>query len=262
MDPEQYPKTDVGEHQEEQIIRDFNMFNYHINSHKMRWLKDVIDVIDAHRFVDDFCGELDVTYEWEYSRGGQEVGVCQDEVNGVVKLSTGAELNTRCEITQRNECWKLKDCYPLYAEARIKISSITKSVFWFGLIEGTTFVTGTHPDNYVAFFSPSGNANIEFLSRSLNAAYADYGPFIDTGIDYAAGKWIRLGLHWDGEGTVRWFVIEDGNAPQTILATGLRTTYIPQAQTLTLGLGIKTSDSDAKSISVDYIKCAQLRVIE
>lgn len=264
MDPEQYPKTDVGDHQEEQIIRDFSMFNYHINSHKMRWLKNVIDVIDAHRFVDDFCHEIDTTNIWAVNRdGGAGTYDCEDEVNGVLKLCPVADdLRNYVEITQMNKCWKLVNCYPLYTEARIKISSITNSVFWFGLLDADSWLNDTHPSDYVAFFSPSGNANIEFLSRSLEAAYAGYGPFIDTGIDYEAGEWIRLGLHWDGAGTIRWFVIEDGNEPQTILATGTRTTYIPQTVELTVGFGIQTYDASAKCMSIDYLKCAQLRVIE
>ncbi|NIO41906.1 MAG: hypothetical protein GTO41_18085, partial [Burkholderiales bacterium] len=64
QDPVQYPKTGVGEHQEERIIRDAFMFNYHINSHKMSWLKNVIDITDAHRLVDDF-DDFDLDDDWD-----------------------------------------------------------------------------------------------------------------------------------------------------------------------------------------------------
>lgn len=259
QDPEQYPKCDVGEHQEEQIVRDFYMFNYHINSHKMRWLKDVIDIIDAHRKMWDFCEALDDGIVWNVSTVAKGTSsptyTCTDEVNGVLLLQTDNADNDDIEITRLCECWKLVDCYPLYTEIRMKIDDIGASNFWFGLVTGNSFFT--QPDDFIVFENDGVDENLE-ITNHVNGA----GNETLTGQTLSDDTWIRLGIHWDGAGTARWFVIQDGDAPQTILATGLITTHIVQDEELSIGFGIRNEGAATRQMYIDYVKIAQLRVIE
>lgn len=259
MNPEQFPKTDVGAHQEEQIIRDFYMFNYHVNSHKMRWLKDVIDIIDAHRRMFDFCEALDDGIVWNVDTvalgTSSPTYTCIDEVNGVLLLQTDNADNDNIEVTRLCECWKLVDCYPLYAEIRMKIDDVGASNFWFGLITGTSYFTP--PNDFVVFENDGIDENIE-ISNSLNGT----GSETLTGQTLSDDTWIRLGIHWDGAGTIRWFVIQDGDAPQTILATGTITTNIVQDEELRIGFGIQNEGAASRQMKIDYIKVCQKRVIE
>ncbi len=257
---DKFPKPGVGAHQEEQIIRDFEMFNYHINSTKMRWLKDVIDIIDAHRYMFDFCEGLDDGILWNVDvieiGQGSATYTCNNEVNGVLLLQNAGNEDDHIEVTRLCECWKFVNCYPLYAEIRFKIDNPTLGEFWFGFVTGTSFFT---PPNDFFVFEVDGNAdsNLE-VSNQVNGA----GNEDQTGHTLSNDTWLRLGLHWDGAGTVRWFVIQDGDAPQTILFSGQVTTSIVQDEELTIGFGIQNGSAAARHMHVDYLKVAQKRVIE
>lgn len=252
-----FPKVDVGAHQPEQIWRDFEMFNIHINAHKQRWLKDVIDIIDAHRFEEDFCDLPNVDYVWKQPGMSAAPLGCGDEVNGVLPLSTiGNSDNEIAELVHQCECWKLVGCYPLYAELRFKLNDALNSDFWFGLVTGTSWFAPV-PDDYVVFHKDDDDRNLDFANH-----LDGIGNDVDTGIDLANNTWYRLGIHWDGDGTVRYFVIEDGDFPQTILATGSATAFIVQDEVLALGFGVRAGEAERKTIYVDYIKCVQKRVIE
>ncbi len=256
QDFDKFPKTDVGAHQEEQIIRDFEMFNYHINSTKMRWLKDVIDIIDAHRYMFDFCEGLDDGILWNVDETNAASYSCSNVVNGVLLLQNGGALDDRIEVTRLCECWKFVDNYPLYAEIRFQIDDPTLGEFWFGFITGTTFFT--QPDDFFVFeVDGAADSNLE-ISNQVNGA----GNETLTGHTLSDDTWLRLGLHWDGSGTVRWFVIQDGDAPQTILYTGSVTTSIVQDEELTIGFGVRNEGGAARSMSIDYLKVCQKRVIE
>jgi len=261
QDPQAFPNTDVPAHQEQQIIRDFNMFNYHINSHKMRWLKDVIDIIDAHRRMFDFCEDLDSGIMWNVDTvalgTSSPTYTCRNEVNGVLQLVTDNADNDNIEVTRLCECWKLVDNYPLYTEIRFKLDEVLTSNFWFGLITGTSFFVAGPPDDCVVFENDGADANLEITNR-VNGA----GNETLTGHTLVDDTWLRLGIHWDGDGTIRWFVIQDGDAPQTILFTGNITTSICQDEEFTIGFGVQNQGAETRNMYIDYVKICQKRVIE
>ena len=266
-DPVQYPKTNVGEHQRELIWRSPFMANLHINAHKLRWLKNIIDPIDCHRFGDDFCNSIDLTYDWYLHQSPRGSGLtgpdCNDEVNGVLSLTTDGDVGDSGELTQMCECWKLAACYPLYAEIRMKIVDPGGQVgpardcdFWFGLVEDHQWFA--LPTNWVAIHKDTTDWDFEFgtsnggVSTNMDNLYAPVNW----------NTWYRLAIHWDGLATLRYFIIQDGNFPQTILATGIKTDNIPMTAELALGFGIRQVGASAIALNVDYIKCCQYRVIE
>jgi len=257
---DKYPKVSVGTHQPEQIWRDWEMFNIHINAHKQRWLKDVIDIMDCHRFEDDFCHCVDTTFIWEEHEypgtSGAYTKCCVDLVNGVLELVTGQDEDDRTELTQYCECWKFVNCYPLYTEIRFHLDDALQCDFWFGLIQGNTWFGLTPPQNTAVFYKNDGSALLNFETRLAGAQTATAG--IATLVQCV---WYRLGIHWDGAGTIRYFLFQDGNFPQTVLATGSHTTNIPTTE-LRLGFGIAAGEDDHKTLAIDYIKSSQLRVIE
>lgn len=255
---DKFPKTSVGTHQEEQIWRDWEMFNIHINSHKMRWLKDITDIMDCHRFEDDFCNCLDITdtwylYQWP-GTSGVEVQCCLDKVNGVLDLGTGPDDDDQVELTQYCECWKCVDCYPLYGEIRFYLDDDDENEFWFGFIQGHSWFA--NPTNAMVFHKDDGNMLLDFDTELAGGLTSTTGLYTMT-----QDIWYRLGIHWDGNGTVRYFLFQDGNFPQTVLATGSHTTNIPTTE-LSFGFGLRNGEAVNKHLYVDYVKSAQLRVIE
>ena len=266
-DPLQYPKSNVGSHQQEQIWRSPFMANTHINAHKLRFLKNIIDPIDDHRFEDDFCNKPNLNFVWYLHQARQGSGLetpdCNNEVNGVLSMTTGGDEDDSGELTQMCECWKLAHCYPLYAEIRMRIVSPSglsgparSPDFWFGLVEDHQWFA--LPTNWVAIHKDATDWDFEFgtsnggVSTNMDNLYQPVNWNI----------WYRLGIHWDGVTTLRYFIIQDGNFPQTILATGTKTDNIPMAAELGLGWGIRQGAGEAISLNVDYVKCTQLRVIE
>lgn len=257
QDDLKFPKP-IGDapHQPELIIRDHAMKNYHINSHKMRWLKDVIDITDAHRMIDDFDG-FDLVgdeSDWIQTTHNSGAAALIDMVNGVLQLSTGQTEDDGLELTKVMEAFMCAECYPLYAEIRFKIDTAVQSDFWFGLVIGEGWF-GT-PTDAIVFESVDGDASLWFVTRTGAAQTRN-----DTTIDVTDDEWIRLGFHWDGDETIRWFVIADGNAPQEILAAGSHTTHVPTTE-LQFGFGVLTGAGAVVLMDIDYVKCVQLRVIE
>ena len=255
---DKFPKTCVGTNQQEQIWRDWQMFNIHINSHKMRWLKDVTDILDCHRFEDDFCNCPDTTftyylYQWP-GTSGIETLCCTDAVNGVLDMLTGPDDDDQAELTQYCECWKCVNCYPFYGEIRFWLDDDDQNEFWFGYIQNHSWFAGTQ--NAIVFHKDDGDQLLDFDTTLAGVTTTTTGIATMTQC-----TWYRLGIHWDGSGTVRYFLIQDGNFPQTILATGSHTTNIPTTE-LAFGFGLRNGEAVAKNLYVDYIKSAQLRVIE
>jgi len=265
-DPLQYPKTRIGPHQPELIWRSPFMANMHINAHKLRFLKNIIDPLDAHRFDHDFCALPDTTFDWYLrqspEQGGVAIPACIDEVNGVLQLITEGDNDDNGELTQMCECWKLARCYPLYAEIRMRLDSVgavgvaRECDFWFGFVEDHQWFV--LPTNWVAIHKDDNDIDFEF--GTSNGGISTNMDNLWFPVNW--NTWYRLGIHWDGDETLRYFVIQDEDFPQTILATGIKTDNIPQAAELALGFGIQAGEAKVTGVSVDYIKCSQYRVIE
>jgi len=255
---ENFPHSGVGSNQAELYIRDLYFLNYHINHDKWNVIK-MHDVIDAHRFVDDFCcGEVSGCWSITTTEEGQgsAAEACANLAGGVLTLTNAAADNDSDELQQDCECWKLVNGYPAYFEIRFKVSDGLQSDVWFGLATGTGgWFVGV--DDYVVFRKDDGDRNIDFVTCADSVETE-----VDTGQDLADLTWTRLGFHWDGEDTVRWFVIQDGDAPQTVLATGKVTTNICQDEEMAIGFGIRNGEAVAKVMYIDYVKGAQKRVIE
>jgi len=254
MRNDQFPTTSVGTHQPQRFIHDIQFLNYHINHDKWDWFKF---------FTPEFAARIEEHFfkwnptDWTITTveaAGAATEAISDHVNGVLLVTNGTADDDRDEITTQAESFKLLDNYPLYASMRFKISDPTQSDLWFGLIPAASYWAAT-PDDGVLFSKQDGDANLDFITR-YNAAQA----LTDTGIDLEALTWLRLGFHWDGDHTVRYFVFRDSDL--YCLAQGSHTTYICQDQEFRFGFGLMNGEADAKAIYVDYIKCAQRLAIE
>lgn len=253
---ESFPVAAPGTHQIQKHINDIEFLNYHFNHDKWAWYR-MFDITEAHRSVDDF-DFWDNAEEWDYNEveigQGSSTAALTDMVNGVLLLTTAAGDNDLVEVYRNAEAWKLVASYPLYAEIRFKCSDATQTDIFFGLIQAGPPYSGTITDG-VYFRKDDGDANIDFVTMLNTVAEAE-----DTTIDLEDTTWIRLGFHWDGDSTVRWFVIRD--ADRYVLATGSHTTYICQDEELVLGFALRNGEAVVKYLWVDYVKCVQKRAIE
>ena len=252
----EFPHADAGTLHPELFIRDIDFLNYHINHDKWDWFRN-FGIVDAHRDEDDF--DVYDANDWTITTVEQGQGdateALADMVNGVLVVTNDAADNDSDELVRDAEAFMLLAGYPFYAEIRFKISDAIQSDFWFGLITGDTFFTT--PDDYCVFKKDDGDYNIDFA-----IAKDGTGTSTDTTIDLAALTWIRLGFHFDGAGTVRWFVFTDSDEPQVCAAMGSITANIPNDEYMSIGFGIRNGEAAAKVLYVDYIKAVQKRVIE
>lgn len=254
MSPQyEFPHADAGTLHPELFIRDIEFLNYHINHDKWDWWRN-FDIVDGHRDQDDFDTYL--ASQWTINAtGAGATEALEDIPNGVLSITTAATENDGDELTRVPEAFMLQDGNPFYAEMRFKLNLAIQSDFWFGLITGNTWFTA--PDDYAVFHKEDGDANLDF-SCAKNGTATD----VDTTIDLENITWIRIGFHYDGNNTIRWFVFTDGDEPQVCSATGAITTNIPNDEYMTIGFGL-LAGSDAETILyVDYFKAVQRRVIE
>jgi len=251
MRNDQFPQESVGTHQPERFIHDIDFLNYHFNHDKWDWFKNFTPEYAA-RFEDHFYRWI--AGEWTVTETGAGTRAITPLVNGVLLVTNAAADNDLNEILTQNESFKLVENYPFYGSIRFKITDVTQSDFWFGLITGTSYFGGP-PDDAVIFSKQDGDANLDVITR-LNGAQL----LTDTGVDLVALTWYRLGIHWDGHDSVRFFVFRD--ADMYCLAQDTHTTYICQDEEMRLGFGLMNGEAVAKAIYVDYIKGANKLAIE
>jgi len=250
----EFPHADINDHQKELFIRDVEFLNYHINHDKWDWWR-MFDIIGAHRFEEDFCCFDSDCWTITTTEAGQgdATEACTDMVNGVLLVTNDSASGDMDQLVYGCECWKLVDNYPLYAEIRFKIDDPDAASFWFGLVTGGVWFT--NPDDYMVFYIEDADDDILFATAKNGTATS-----VDTTEDLGDLTWIRLGFHYDGAGTVHWFVFRDSD--EYCLATGSWTTNIPDDVEMHIGFGLRNDEAAAKHLWVDYIKCAQKRVIE
>jgi hypothetical protein len=251
MDSEHFPHVGA---ERELYWRDIFFANYHINHDKLNWLK-YFDVADAHRLVDDF-DKFDPT-DWTITttEAGSEAAseVIVDLPCGFLLVQTDNADDDLDEIATVAASWAFVTGYPLYAELRAKIDDGLQSELWFGLANGASVFAGV---TYGAYFQKAdGSRRLLFVSEFANVPVE-----VDTGIDVEDLECVRLGIHWDGAGNLRWFIFDDTDAPQACLAEGVVTADIPTNVLFYAGFGVKNGEADHKNLYVDYIKIAMKRI--
>ena len=256
MSPQyEFPHADVGTLHPELFIRDIEFLNYHINHDKWDWFRN-FGIVDSHRDEDDF--DIYDAGDWTITTTEGGSGAASEELsdiaNGVLVITNDDANDDSDELTRPGETFYLQATNPFYAEMRFKLSDAEDSDFWFGLITGVTWFT--EPDDYAVFHKDDGDNNLDF-SCAKDGTATD----VDTTIDLEDITWIRIGFHFDGAGTIRWFVFTDSDEPQVCAAMGVITTNIPDDELLTIGFGIQNGEAVAKVLYVDYFKAVQKRVI-
>lgn len=249
MDSNHFPHASLGGTQLEYYVMDVYPLNTHINFAKWDWAKQYFDIRSTFRFEDDFFG-LDTT-KWTIAENGDGSQALTDAADGVLLLTNAAADDNDSTVRTAAQSFILKSAYPVYVEGRFKISDEIQSDFYFGLVDAEWFAGSTQHGVY--FHKDDGDANLDIAVEDGNTVVT-----ADTTLDWAALTWRVFGIHYDGAGTVRWFIWSDAGV---LLATGEITTGFPLDEELYLGFGVQNGEAVAKSLYVDYVKVAGKRVI-
>jgi len=252
MRDDQFPSvTDLAQ----MFFRDAFFLNYHINHDKWDWFR-FQDVIDCFRVVDDFWfWDADhyviTTTEAGSSNATEDIG---DIPGGVLVVTNDNADNDSDEIVTEGEVFKFAKGYPLYFEVRGKVSDPLESDFWAGLLNSVSYFGGNALEG-AYFLKEDDSLDLQFVVMTGGAEKK-----VDTGVDAEKLTWRRIGFHWDGVDTIRWFVFYDGDGPQTLRASGKVTALPSQTEEMNAGFGIRNGEAESKILYVDYMKAVQKRI--
>lgn len=255
MDNEHFPHVDVDK---ELYFRDIDFVNYHINHDKWAFLIKDFDIVNSHRLNLDFDSYAAGDWVITTTEGGSgsAVETCIDFINGVLLVGNDNAAGDSDELVWAYRTFCIAKSFPLYFEMRLKLTDVSLQVFWAGLVDYTGGYFGGSVFNGV-YFLWSGTV-LYAVVESANVATAHA-----LTVDLADLTWVRLGIHWDGDSTVRFFVFDDSVTPQICSDQYFVTTGYPIPDTILLapGFGIQNIDAYAEAVYVDYLKCVQRRCV-
>lgn len=201
----------------------------------------------GHLYYNDFhtFAPADWTITTTEAGAGDATEAITDEAGGVLLITNAAAATDSDELQHVGEAWQLAVGKPLWFESRWKISDGTQSNAIMGLIvTDTTLVDGAQDG--VWFEKNDGDANIDYHCDKDNSDTTG-----DTGIDIVTNTFVRTGIKFDGAGTVSYYI----NGVQVAASAA----NVPDDELLRISFALQNGEAVAKTKSLDYIKCFQIR---
>lgn len=209
----------------------------------------------CYEFEEDFivpfrlgaADDMQTLYTVEAGAGAATETFSTTEVGGVLVITNDAADNDADQIVWSNRLFKLAAGKTLWWECRAKLSDATQSDLFLGLIapEDMTAVADNMPQDGVGFLKDDGDTQIDYVSSKdgANDAQTNKGT-MDT-------SYHTYGLLIDGVTSVTPYL--DG-----VALTALATTFCDD-ELLAPTVMVRNGEAVAKILSVDYIRCVQLR---
>lgn len=182
--------------------------------------------------------------------------VSDDAPGGILTVTTNNKANDSNELQLNGESFKLATGKQVWFEAALAIDDVDKADVFVGLaITGTTVQTAC--TDLVGFsVDHDGNLDAE-VRQDSTASKTDTTVDVEDGsLATFAAKKVKVAFHWDGAGTVRFYV--DGVLKVTKTDNGT-TILVPDDEALTPTICVKTTAAQTVSAFVDYIYVAQER---
>lgn len=202
----------------------------------------------GHVYFNDFhvytAGDWTVTVV-DGGTDGAATQVVTGEAGGVLLCSTDDAENDGINFNLKGEAFKLASSKPLWYEIRLKASEATQSDFMAGLTITDADLLGGITDG-VYFRKVDGATAVAFVTEKDSSETATAG--VHT---FAANTYVKLGLFFDGAGTVYGYV-------NGVLAA-THTLTIPDDEELTIAHQYLTGATGVDTVSFDFVKCAQIR---
>jgi len=207
----------------------------------------------VHDYMNDFYDYL--VGEWTLTTteggGGDATEALADEPGGILLVTNDALDNDSDELQKKGEAYLLSAGKPLWFEARVSFTDASADVTQLDMLIGlvitdTATIDGT--TDGIFFQNDDGDLSIDYHCILNSTETASTG---DTGVDLKAGVYNRFGMHWDGKGTVYYWI--DGKLVATATAN------LPTDEELCITLAVQNGEAVAKIMRVDYVRCVQVR---
>lgn len=223
------------------------------------------DPTQWHTFFDDFdTWVTDTSSAAKYTITTVEAGAgsasetLSDERNGVLLITNDAADNDSDFFQKLGESFLLTSGKKMVFKARFKVSDDTQVEWYMGLM-----VTDTDPFSSAAgdgvtdgvfFMKEDGSTNIDFYVQKN----ATTGQLTTSAVTTAAAAdtWQTLAFAFDGSRYIRTY--KNDVLLSTIDLTTTLATYLPDTE-MTISFGLKNGEAVAKTMSIDYIFCADER---
>lgn len=175
---------------------------------------------------------------------GATEAIAADELNGALLITNTAGATDVVQIQGNEETWKMSAGKQLWFETKVKFSEATEIGLFLGL--STTDTTPLTTTDSVGFRKADGTAAIHSVTEdnTTETTTASVHTLV-------AATYVTLGFHWDGVSSVRFFV------NRSLAAT--HTANIEQTNKLALTVNLTNGEAVAKTLTIDYIYCAQER---
>jgi len=170
--------------------------------------------------------------------------VLSDAAGGYLLVTPGTNEDDGTQLQMAKEAFKLAASKPLWFEIRAAFSDATESDYLLGICDRDTtqIVAGS---SGVFFGKDDGDRNIDYHCELVTVDTTG-----DTGVDAVAAVYNRYGIFYDGAGKVEFWIdgVKYATSESNIPTTEIMPTF-----------GVLNGAAAAKTLTVDYIKCAQIR---
>jgi len=218
-------------------------------------------------FFDDFLDVYATANKYAIIEAGTSgsYGMLTTEVGGVARLVTGTQDNDEASISPGIDAGivKINDGTGIVCcEARIRMSSIADNALavFFGLVEegwsaagALTNDTGVPVDKDCVGFSKVHTDGDAMTVVHNTAGGGGITTLISSVLVPAADTWYKLGLRFDGQSKVTFYVDGVANAT-TVLESA---TNFPDGEEMHLGLAGINGAANTMSLDIDWWAVAQ-----
>lgn len=205
----------------------------------------------AHVYWEDFhtytTGHWDITTIETGAASATEV--LTDGAGGLLLVTTDSTIEnaTQHQLGLQGatvEAFKLVLGKPLWFETRAALSDALDTEFAIGVCSSNTTQIAAG-DSGIFFQKDPDDRNIDYHCELATADTTG-----DTGVDLIADVYYKLGLYYNGDDTVEYWIDNELRATAE--------TNIPTEE-ITPIFALRASEAVAKAMTVDYVFCAQIR---
>jgi len=180
----------------------------------------------------------------EAGAGSATEALTADDRNGSLLLTNDDADNDSDSLQLKADIFGLAKGKRLWYETKIKVSDASQVDMFIGLnITDTTPLATT---DRVGFQITDESTAIEFLTEKNSTETKE-----PTEVNAADDTYVTLGFSWDGSNKLDYFVNREKK--------GSITTNVPDDEDLAITMHIQNGEAVAKTMSIDYIFCAQER---
>lgn len=190
-----------------------------------------------------------------------------DEIGGVVTMLAGNADNEAASFGQTQKPFQIsRSHYDLWFECRCKVSTITDSLMgaFIGLIDAATLGNavpivdaGTLADeNFVGFHRLEGDG--DQFDTVYKANSVTQVTVATDAVTIAADTYVKLGMKYNSRTYELSFYADGVKLDDTYTVVAAAGTDFPNDVRMGLVFAVKAANSSPSTLSIDWVRCAQL----